>query len=81
MSIWFNRIVRMAARDSQPRFTSEQDEQIIDLVRNNDCFHKVSDKQFKNNDHKHRLWSELAAKQNRDGESSLESCFIFFFQI
>lgn len=57
------------SQNFQARFTPEEDEQIIDLVRSNDCLHKVADKQFKNNDYKHRLWSELAKKQNRDGES------------
>lgn len=58
----------MASKDSQRRFTAEEDEEIIDFVRTNNCLHDISHKQFKNNDHKHRLWIELAAKQNRDGE-------------
>lgn len=57
-----------AAQNSQPRFSMEEDEQIIDLVRSNECLHNVSHFQYKNNDYKHRLWSELATKQKRDRE-------------
>lgn len=57
------------SQEVQSRFTSEEDEQIIDLVRSNECLFNIADKQYKNNDRKHRLWTELAAKQNRDGES------------
>lgn len=67
-----------AAEDSQPRFTTEEDEQIIDLVRSNECLHNVGLEQFKNNDYKHHLWNALAEKQNRDGESILQ---IILFRI
>lgn len=59
---------------AQLRFTAEEDEQIIDLVRSNECLFNVAHKQYKNNDYKHRLWNALAAKQNRDGESILHIC-------
>lgn len=36
-------------QDSQGRFTAEEDEQIIDLVRSNECLYNVAHKQYKNN--------------------------------
>lgn len=50
------------------RFTAEEDEKIIDLVRENECLYNLAHKMYKNNDFKHRLWCELADKLNRDGE-------------
>lgn len=62
---------------SQTRFTPKEDEQIIDLVRSNECLHNVSHKQYKNNDLKHRMWNDLGKKLGRDGELKLNIINIY----
>lgn len=49
------------------RFDSTEDELIINFVKKNDCMFDSSLKEFKNNVYKHRLFSELGSKLNREG--------------
>lgn len=57
-------------KKQQPRFTSDDDEQLIELVAGHDILWKVSAPDFKNNLKKERIWIEIGNTLNKSGKSN-----------
>lgn len=50
------------------KFTTADDEAIIEFVRTRECLYNVRHARFRDRHVKNRLWKELGAKMNKDGE-------------
>lgn len=58
----------MTTKKQKERFSSAEDDRILELVQANECIWNVSCHQFRNNDLKHRIWNNFAQTIDRDGE-------------
>lgn len=48
--------------------TEEEEETLIDLIKNNEELYNVRHEKYKNKHHKDRLWLEIAENMNKPGE-------------
>lgn len=51
----------------QIKFTSEDEERIIEFVKSNELIYNVQHKNYRDSEMKNRLWTEFAQKIGKDG--------------
>lgn len=54
--------------DKQTKFTTQEEEMIIDFVKSNELIYNIEHKDYRQSEMKNRLWNELAQKIGKDGE-------------
>lgn len=64
---------------TKTKFNDDDEEKIIDFIKNNEILYNVKHKKFRDSEAKNRLWLKLAEELNADGE-----CFfivsVYFFE-
>lgn len=69
-------------KNDKIKFTSEEEEILIDFIKNNEILYNVRHKRYRDADAKNRLWLRLARKIGKDGElSNVYMNNIFHFTI
>lgn len=58
------------------KFSLEDEEKLIEFVKNNEILYNVRNKKFRDTEAKNRLWLELATEMGLEGEY-LSSCMNF----
>lgn len=50
------------------KFSDEEEEQIIDFVKNHEILYNVRSKSFRDSEAKNRLWLQLGVKLGKEGK-------------